>query len=165
MSRPPRATFSAIEKKLLKGLVSRFKYITESRQQDGETLNLKQDAWNQITEEFNASPGTMARDKDKLRKCWDNMKYQHRKKARLRALREEQESQLLIGQQPETSNATKPTMVKIESVDSDYEMDSDDGEITPNVEHFDATQGGGVQEETIQRALPVQLNTGKNVNM
>lgn len=73
--------FSNNEKVFLINLVSKYKNIVENKKTDGVTSNEKIKAWENICHEFNAaSTGNIYRNKDVLKRFYENKKKELRKK-------------------------------------------------------------------------------------
>lgn len=63
-----------MEEIVLKNLVRKHKDAIESKKTDAETNKIKNDAWEKVTQEFNAVSGEVYRDVKSLRNKYDNMK-------------------------------------------------------------------------------------------
>lgn len=74
------ANFTQSEVDLLIDIVLKFKHIIENKQTDATTWKDKNQAWEKITEEFNASSGNYPRSLKTLRAKYDMVKKGIRKK-------------------------------------------------------------------------------------
>ncbi|KAG5861793.1 hypothetical protein JTB14_003484 [Gonioctena quinquepunctata] len=73
--------FSNNEKVMMINLVSKYKNIIENKKTNGVTNNEKIKAWENICQEFNAvSPGNTLRNKDVLKRFYENKRKESRKK-------------------------------------------------------------------------------------
>ena len=74
-----RQYFSELEKSLLMELVDKHKDILENKQNNFKMIRQKNQAWENVLEEFNSQSGVKKRDSKQLRKCWENLKARAKK--------------------------------------------------------------------------------------
>ncbi len=74
------SNFTSHEKKLLYQLMEQYGTIIEDKKTDNMTIKKKEDAWVQLTADFNASVGIKdKRDINNLKACWKNLKAKAKK--------------------------------------------------------------------------------------
>uniref|UniRef100_A0A671KW74 Myb/SANT-like DNA-binding domain-containing protein n=1 Tax=Sinocyclocheilus anshuiensis TaxID=1608454 RepID=A0A671KW74_9TELE len=74
------SNFTIHEKKLLYQLMEQYGTINEDKNTDNMTIKKKEDAWVQLTADFNASVGIKdKRDVNSLKACWKNLKAKAKK--------------------------------------------------------------------------------------
>ncbi|XP_049870571.1 myb-related transcription factor, partner of profilin-like [Pectinophora gossypiella] len=101
MDKRQKFTFSTAEKQLLLSILKKHSHIIENKQTDGATLRIKNESWNSVTREFNASPLTTQHVKhQQLRKLWQNLKQRQRD-----ALTKERQHRFATGGGPATEDA------------------------------------------------------------
>ena len=68
--------YTEVDKKTFLGIVKKFSHIIENKKSDSSTLKNKEDAWKEITEQYNISAVISSkRNVTQLKKMWSNMKY------------------------------------------------------------------------------------------
>uniref|UniRef100_A0A673MUS6 Myb/SANT-like DNA-binding domain-containing protein n=1 Tax=Sinocyclocheilus rhinocerous TaxID=307959 RepID=A0A673MUS6_9TELE len=76
------SNFTSHEKNLLYQLMEQYGTIIEDKKTDNMTIKKKEDAWVQLTADFNASVGIKdKRDVNSLKACWKNLKAKAKKDA------------------------------------------------------------------------------------
>lgn len=74
--------YSSGEKELLISLVNKYKMVIENKKTDAVMVSEKNEAWFKITQEFNSvSPNNVFRPTDSLKKYWENIKDDVRRRA------------------------------------------------------------------------------------
>jgi hypothetical protein len=69
-----RVVYTLEEQVILRELVKNYISVVENKSTNKVGLKKKEEAWDQITIEFNQQPNVSARDSKSLRKYWDNLK-------------------------------------------------------------------------------------------
>ncbi|XP_034192530.1 uncharacterized protein LOC117609888 [Osmia lignaria lignaria] len=88
--------FTEIDKNTFVAILKKFSHIVENKKSDSSTLKYKEDAWQEITEQFNMSAViSCKRNVAQLKKMWSNMK-----SAQRNAIMRERQSRLAIGGGP-----------------------------------------------------------------
>lgn len=129
--------FTNIEKKCFLDIIKKFSKVIENKNTDGTTLRRKNQAWDKVTAEFNASPLTTSQATHKqLRRLWMNLKQRHRE-----ALRKKRQHRLGIAEGASANNRDIDPLASIVTpavtVGTDTAIDSDtiqDKMNTPDVE-------------------------------
>ncbi|XP_049887253.1 mucin-2-like [Pectinophora gossypiella] len=101
MSTIKKHIFTPLEKKTFLDILKRYSSVIENKDTDGASLRAKNEAWDIVTREYNASPHATNQVTNKqLRRLWMNLKQRQRE-----ALTKERQHRLATGGGPATSDA------------------------------------------------------------
>ncbi|XP_076545450.1 myb/SANT-like DNA-binding domain-containing protein 3 [Osmia lignaria lignaria] len=88
--------FTELDKNTFVAILKKFSHIVENKKSDSSTLKNKEDAWQQITQQYNMSAVISSkRNTAQLKKMWSNMKAAQRT-----AIMRERQSRLATGGGP-----------------------------------------------------------------
>ncbi|KAG6455630.1 uncharacterized protein LOC115447045 [Manduca sexta] len=156
--------FTATEKKIFTDIIKKFSGIIENKDTDGATLKLKNEAWDQVTEEYNASAHVVNKATHKqLRRLWMNLKQRQRE-----ALSKERQHRLTAGG-AFASDAMDPDVAALAPVfiGVDASIDSDTHQGIHNSDTESDEQGSVKTEQVNFRVrsdfFEPQVSTGEHL--